>query len=81
VGRWTLKPRRQAAAALVVSTCESQGLPAKVTDPAVLHDVITLLQTDRHEDALDLHAPNRANPLRIEPVESSASGGDNGVIE
>src|SRR5215207_2319014 len=80
-GLMTAESLRDAAVALVVSSCAAQGLPVKVTDPAVLGNVVTLLQTDRHEDAVGLYTPHGTNPLGIEAVVPAASAADHSVVE
>jgi hypothetical protein len=72
---------RDAAAALVASSCRAQGLPVKVTDRTVLGNVIALLQTDPHEDAPSLHAPDRTHAGGLEAVEAASPRADDSVVK
>ena len=79
--------------AWVEASCDAQGVPAKVTDGAVLRRVVALLggaadgtraharSASTRTDATRSQPPDRPNSLGVEAAGSGSSGGDDGVIQ
>lgn len=79
-------------AAWVAASCETQGLPVKVTDPEAVRQVWVLLgasesgprlvrQHVRGSTRQGSEAPERTYPLRVQGARAGAAGFDDGVIE
>src|SRR4051812_37139450 len=64
---------RATAARWAFSSARAQGLPERVTDGTVLRQVAVLLGCS--------DAPDRSQPARIKPVEATASGSHENVIQ
>lgn len=58
---------REAAARLVERTCEAQGLPATVTDPAALARMAAFMQPDSGGVGPFAPAGHRVSPVRPHP--------------
>jgi hypothetical protein len=76
-------------AAWVEASCAAQGVPVKVTDPAVVRSVCVLLGgrgAGRSRQAtpaapVALQPPDGSDPGGVEPCPGVASGLDDGVIQ
>ena len=60
--------------AIAVASAEAQGVPVKVSDPAILRQVAALVRPG-------LAAPDERDPGRIEGVTAGCGGSDHGVVE
>lgn len=79
--------------AFVEASCAAQGVPARVTDAAVLREVVVLLggtavtpraharSASTRGDAAASQPPDRAHPRRVQGAGSRGAGGDDGVVE
>ena len=67
------------AAARVFSSCAAQGLPVKVADRALLGQVVGRRSGAHQRTAPG--APDRREPVGVEPVVASSAGVDDDVIE
>lgn len=79
-------------AAWVAASCESQGVPVKVTDPEVVRQVWVLLgagesgprlvrQHGRGPARRVLEAPERPYPVGVEGAGGGTPGADDGVVQ
>lgn len=60
----------EAARALVERTCAAQGLPFKISDPALLHKIASLLVSAGSGKTLD---PAEAGPSRLHLIRRHAA--------
>lgn len=77
--------------AWVEASCAAQGIPAKVTDPAVVRQVCVLLgqaptvpvraRQRRRAPAPGSEPPEGEHSLGVEDAGTGSAGGDHGVVE
>ena len=70
--------------ALVERSCAAQGLPVKVTSPAVVEAVVSLLGTapaPRRDGPVRSQTPDRVDPVRVDVVDAGPGRADHDMVE